>query len=142
MWIIIIIISIVFIVISFILNEKNAKYLLAGYNTMSDEERESFDIIGFLKAFKRIFILIGLSILFSYILLYFCSLEHYSFILISLIPVILLPYLLFISKKIQAKFIRWWQQIKDFILWDIRSNRGWITNNISSNGALFWFKWD
>ncbi len=106
MWIIIIIISIVFIVISFILNEKNAKYLLAGYNTMSDEERESFDIIGFLKAFKRIFILIGLSILFSYILLYFCSLEHYSFILISLIPVILLPYLLFISKKIQAKFIR------------------------------------
>ena len=35
---------IVFIIIAYTINEKNAKYLLSGYNTMSKEEQEKFFI--------------------------------------------------------------------------------------------------
>jgi len=34
----------IFIVIAFTINENNAKYLLAGYNTMPKEEQEKFDL--------------------------------------------------------------------------------------------------
>ena len=43
----IIFVSLIFLGIAFGINKKNAKYLLAGYNTMSMEQREKFDIEGF-----------------------------------------------------------------------------------------------
>ena len=49
-------VNIIFIVIAFGINKKNAKYLLAGYNTMSTEQREKFDIEGFLIFFKKYFL--------------------------------------------------------------------------------------
>jgi hypothetical protein len=42
--------------LAYYLNPKNAKYLLAGYNTMSDTERNNFDIVNYLKFFKSFFI--------------------------------------------------------------------------------------
>jgi hypothetical protein len=36
--------DIIFIAFALGLNKKNAKYLLSGYNTMSEKERENFDI--------------------------------------------------------------------------------------------------
>ena len=41
-------VDILFIGIAYLLNENNAKYLLAGYNTMSKEEREKVDLPNFL----------------------------------------------------------------------------------------------
>ena len=43
----IIFVSLIFLGIAFGINKKNAKYLLAGYNTMSKEQRAKFDIEGF-----------------------------------------------------------------------------------------------
>ena len=37
----------------YIVNEKNADYLLAGYNTMSKEEKIRFDLINYLKFFRK-----------------------------------------------------------------------------------------
>ena len=37
-------IDVVFIAIAYGVNEKNAKLLLAGYNTMSEQERKNFDL--------------------------------------------------------------------------------------------------
>lgn len=42
-----------FLLIGFSITTKNAKYLLSGYNTMSTEERESFNLEGYLRYFKR-----------------------------------------------------------------------------------------
>lgn len=99
MFITILTICIVFLGIALILNQKSAKYFLAGYNSMSEEERAKFDIIGFLKSFKLMLVSVAVSLLFIYLLLHHFSLEHYSLILIVIIPLILIPYILYISKK-------------------------------------------
>ena len=51
----IILVSILFYAIGYFINKDNSKYLLSGYNTMSNEEREKFDIEGYLKIFKPFF---------------------------------------------------------------------------------------
>lgn len=55
--------SIIFIGIGFSINKKNAGYLLAGYNTMSAEEKTKIDIEAYLKTFKRFHLFLGLSFL-------------------------------------------------------------------------------
>jgi len=47
--------DIIFIAFALGLNKKNAKYLLSGYNTMSEKERENFDIENYLILFKFFF---------------------------------------------------------------------------------------
>ena len=49
-------VNIILLGLAYYLNPKNAKYLLAGYNTMSDKERDNFDLINYLKFFKSFFI--------------------------------------------------------------------------------------
>lgn len=51
----IIFVSVLFYAIGYFINKENSKYLLSGYNTMSNEEREKFDIDGYLKIFKPFF---------------------------------------------------------------------------------------
>ena len=48
----VIFVSVLFYAIGYFINKENSKYLLSGYNTMSNEEREKFDIEGYLKIFK------------------------------------------------------------------------------------------
>ena len=40
-------VNIILLGLAYYLNPKNAKYLLAGYNTMSDTERDNFDIVNY-----------------------------------------------------------------------------------------------
>ena len=40
-------VNIIFIAIAKYINTENAKFFLAGYNTMSDKERENFDIVNY-----------------------------------------------------------------------------------------------
>ena len=51
----VIFVSVLFYAIGYFINKENSKYLLSGYNTMSNEEREKFDIEGYLKIFKPFF---------------------------------------------------------------------------------------
>ena len=46
---------VIYFIIGYTINERNAKYLLAGYNTMSKEQREAFDLKNYLIFFKRFF---------------------------------------------------------------------------------------
>ena len=59
----ILILSSIFIAIAFIVNENNAKYLLSGYNTMSEEERMKFDIKSYIPFFRNFHIFLGISLL-------------------------------------------------------------------------------
>lgn len=63
-----IITNICFLGVAYVLNEDNAKQLLAGYNTMSKEEQESFDLKNYLVFFKKFFINLAIySSLMSYL---------------------------------------------------------------------------
>ena len=53
----------IFVVIAFIITKKNAKYLLSGYNTMSELEREKVDLDAYLRLFKRFHIFLAVSLL-------------------------------------------------------------------------------
>jgi len=51
----IIFVSALYYAIGHFINKENSKYLLSGYNTMSDDERKKFDIEGYLIIFKPFF---------------------------------------------------------------------------------------
>jgi len=53
--------DIIFIAFALGLNKKNAKYLLSGYNTMLEKERENFDIENYLILFKKFFLILAAS---------------------------------------------------------------------------------
>jgi len=54
-------VSLIFGSLAFILTKDNAQYLLAGYNTMSKEQREQVDIETYLKMFKQAHITLAIS---------------------------------------------------------------------------------
>jgi hypothetical protein len=56
------IISSLFVAISFIVTEKNARYILAGYNTMSVAERSAFDLKSYIPFFRKFYIFLGISL--------------------------------------------------------------------------------
>ena len=48
--------SLSYLTVAFVVTPTNARYLLAGYNTMSEEKRRAFDIDGYLRVvFKPFF---------------------------------------------------------------------------------------
>lgn len=54
-WFPVIFITALYVIIAYGINKENAKYLLAGYNTLSEKERTKFDIVEYLKFFKSFF---------------------------------------------------------------------------------------
>ena len=59
--------AVLFVAIGFIVTEKNAKYLLSGYNTMSEKERKKIDLRLYIPFFKKFHIFLGVSFfLFGY----------------------------------------------------------------------------
>ncbi len=48
-------VDVIFIALAYLVNKDNAKYLLAGYNTMSIKERDKFDLDNFLIFWNRSF---------------------------------------------------------------------------------------
>jgi len=71
------IVNVIFLAISFITNKDNAQFLLAGYNTMSQEKKDKFDIINYLIFFKNFFLNLTLYSSLIYCgVLYFFSLKY------------------------------------------------------------------
>ena len=95
----ILILSAIFIAIAFFVNENNAKYLLSGYNTMSEVERQNFDIKSYIPYFRNFHIFLGVTLLIiSLILLYFVN-SDWSGIFLGTYPI--LAYVFFIWKSNQ-----------------------------------------
>src|SRR5690606_13530263 len=88
--------SLVFIGIAFLVNENNAKYLLSGYNTMSEVEREKFDIKNYIPYFRKFHIFLGVSLFIIGIILYFFVSQDWSGIFMGTYPI--LAYVYFIWK--------------------------------------------
>lgn len=90
----IIFLSILFIAIGFIVTETNSKYLLSGYNTMSEEEQENVDIKSYIVFFRNFHILLGSSLLLFSLLIYYFVDKDWSGIFLAFYPI--LAYVFFI----------------------------------------------
>src|SRR5690554_1940323 len=55
--------GVLFGAIGFIVTEGNAKYILAGYNTLSEEERKKIDLKSFLGYFRKFHLFLGISLI-------------------------------------------------------------------------------
>jgi hypothetical protein len=89
--------SLLYLLIGFGINKDNAKYLLAGYNTMNQEEQDKFDIDEYLNFLKPFFKKLALYPPITYA---FCSLVLKGDIIEIVWGIIqLLPFLLFIKKS-------------------------------------------
>lgn len=87
--------SLLFAAIGFIVTESNAKYLLSGYNTMSEEERKKVDIKAYIPYFRKFHIFLGVSFfVFGTLLTYFVN-ENAAGIFIGVYPI--LGYIYFIA---------------------------------------------
>lgn len=98
MWVVVILLAGLFLLIGFSVTKSNARYLLAGYNTMPEEQRANFDIENYLKVFRRFFIVLSVSIVAGFGLLEQLVSGEAAFIFVVMLPVISLPYLVLKSK--------------------------------------------
>lgn len=99
----ILIISIVFIAIAFIVNENNADQLLSGYNTMTKEEKENFDIKSYLQYFRNFHLFLGSSLLVFSLLLYFFVNKDWSGIFMGTYPILAYIYFIWKGNKFAKK---------------------------------------
>ncbi len=85
---IILFLSLLFIGVALILTEKNAPYLLSGYNMMSKEEQGKFDLKNYLAYFKKFHWFLGTSFaVIGLVLTYFIS-ENAGGIFLGVYPII------------------------------------------------------
>lgn len=84
----------IFIGIAFLVTKNNAKYILSGYNMMSEEDRALVDIDGFLRVFKRFHIFLGVSLFVLVAGLTFIN-ENLAAVILGVYPLAAYCYLLF-----------------------------------------------
>ena len=93
----------IFIGISFLINQNNAKNLLSGYNTMSDDERKNFDIESYIPYFRKFNLFLGVSLFtISTFILYFVN-SDWSGIFMGTYPIICYTYFIWKSNDFYLK---------------------------------------
>lgn len=83
--------------VGFIVTPSNARYLLSGYNTMTDEERKSVDIQGYLRFFKKFHLVLGASMLLIGLMIYFIKGPDLAVLSVAVAPIA--GYIWFIIKS-------------------------------------------
>ena len=90
-------VSLLFIAIGLAVTEKSAKYLLAGYNTMSKEDRDKLSLKSYLPLFRRFHIYLGVSLLSIGLILILLTNESVAGVFLGVYPV--LAYIYFIGSS-------------------------------------------
>lgn len=99
----IILTGLLFIGMAFILTVNNAEYILAGYNTMSNNEREKFDIEAYVPFFKNFHIKLGASIIFfGSVILYFFN-ERIAIFFVACYPILAYIYFIWAGLKYSSR---------------------------------------
>nr|WP_321247532.1 DUF3784 domain-containing protein [uncultured Psychroserpens sp.] len=96
-------VAVIFIILGILIKNFKLYFLIAGYNTMSKEKQEKYDIIGIATVFRNTMFGMAIILLLGYGLskwLETPNLEIYSFIFALVIG---LPYLLIVSNSNKYK---------------------------------------
>lgn len=96
---VILFLSFLFTVIGFIVTETNAKYLLSGYNTMSEKERETIDIKSYIVYFRNFHLVLGSSLLVISLLIYYFINKDWSGIFLASYPIIAYVFFIWYGTK-------------------------------------------
>lgn len=88
--------------IGFLVTEKNARYLLAGYNTMPEAERAKVDLGGYLSYFKKFHLFLALSFLAIGLALYFTLGESAAGVFLGVYPILAYIYFIWSSNRLTA----------------------------------------
>ena len=88
-----IILSLIFGSLGFIVTKNNAKYLLSGYNTMSEANKAKVDIAGYLSFFKHFHIFLGVSLFTGTVLISFLN-NNWASAFMIIYPLIAYLYLI------------------------------------------------
>jgi len=95
--------NICFLGVAFVTNEDNAEQLLSGYNTMSKEEKESFDLKNYLIFFKKFFINLAIYSSLIYLTSYLIFEESTASMIYFVSVLIPLPYIIYMGNKFKIK---------------------------------------
>lgn len=108
--------SLLFVAIAFIVTENNAKYLLSGYNTMSEEERKKVNIKEYIPYFKKFHIFLGVSFLVLGLALTYFIDEIAGGIFIMVYPILAYIYFIVTSSKYSKGLSTKWNKAGIIIL--------------------------
>ena len=95
--------GLLYVLVAEFINEKNAKTWLSGYNTMSKEAQEKFDLKGYLIFFKLFFYNLGILGTLLYFVLFILTDHKFAiqvWIAAQLLPI---PYLIYKGNKYKNK---------------------------------------
>lgn len=95
---VILFLSLLFIGTGFILTEKNAPYLLSGYNTMSKEEQAKFDLESYVPHFRKFHLFLGISFGVIGLALHYFIGENASGIFLGIYPILAYIYFIWSTK--------------------------------------------
>ena len=73
--------GLLYVLVAKFINENNAKTWLSGYNTMSKEAQEKFDLKGYLIFFKSFFYNLGVYGTLLYFVLFFLTDDQFAILL-------------------------------------------------------------
>ncbi|GGM73719.1 hypothetical protein GCM10010967_01650 [Dyadobacter beijingensis] len=90
--------SLITLTLGFIVTPNNARYLLSGYNMMSEADRAKFDIGAYLKFFNRFHIFLGISLLVGVLILNLFS-ANWATIFLVMYPLLGYVYMLAIGNR-------------------------------------------
>lgn len=108
--------GLLFIAMAFLVTENNSKYLLSGYNTMSEAERTKVDIKSYIPYFKKFHLFLGVSFIAIGLLLHFAIGESASGIFIGVYPILAYIYFIRESNKYWKGSSSKWNKIGLYVL--------------------------
>ncbi|MCC5930476.1 MAG: DUF3784 domain-containing protein [Cyclobacteriaceae bacterium] len=89
--------------LGFIVTTRNAKYLLSGYNTMSEEEREKVNIVEVVSFLRRFHVFLGLTFLAIGLVLYYFISSDVAGFFITAYPILAYIWFIWRSRKFYKK---------------------------------------
>ena len=88
-----------YIMLALIMNQKTAKYLLAGYNTMTEQQRKDFNIGGFIRVFRLTFFIGGFGMLVVWYALSYAGYANYANIMVIFLPLVIVVFVVVAGQR-------------------------------------------
>jgi Domain of unknown function (DUF3784) len=108
--------AILFFSLGYFVTIDNAKYILAGYNTMTDDERKKVDIQAYIPYFKKFHIFLGLSFLIIGVSLIYLMSENVAGIFMGIYPILAYMYFILSARKYTTGISKIWNYVAIWVL--------------------------
>lgn len=105
-----------FVALGFIVNVKNARYLLSGYNTMSEENRKKVDIHSLIPYLRKFHIFLGVSLAMIGLLLTWLIGDIAGGILLAVYPVVAYMFFILDSRRFSKELKHQWHWVAVSVL--------------------------